>query len=271
MFLNLNGVEYYVEVHGKGEPLLLLHGFTGSGKDWHPFIEQWKTDFQLIVVDIIGHGKTEQPADHARYSIEAVANDLVEMLNLLNINHTSILGYSMGGRLALTFTVLFQERVRALILESSSPGLKTNEEQEDRKTKDHSLADKIEKGGIEAFVDFWERIPLFASQATTLPPDNRESLRKARLQNQPLGLANSLRGMGTGEQPSWWSRLKELTIPVLLLAGEWDEKFCNINKSMNVQLNNSKFVIVNDAGHAIHMEQPSIFGKIIIDYLKDNL
>lgn len=261
-----NGVSYHVESFGDGEPLLLLHGFTGSVETWKPFLPYWR-DYRLILVDVIGHGRTDSPTDPARYEIEKVAADLEEILRHLHLQDAHVLGYSMGGRLALTFAILYPHRVRTLILESSSPGLKTMQERWERIERDEALAEEIERYGIKKFVEKWENIPLFASQKR-LPLSVRQQIRTERLSNNEKGLANSLRGMGTGRQPSWWKRLSEVSIPTLLLCGEWDQKFCRIAEEMKKYLPNYEMVKVAQAGHAIHVEQREIFAKIVSEFIK---
>src|SRR5699024_2370366 len=127
--------------------------------------------------------------------------------------------------------------------------------------------DFIESGGIKAFVDYWENIPLFESQKQ-LSGSVRERIRHERLFHSKEGLAESLRYMGTGSQPSWREELPNLSIPILLLAGEYDKKFIEINQMMEKLLPSVELTIVKNAGHAIHVEQPSIFGKIVIGFLQ---
>jgi 2-succinyl-6-hydroxy-2,4-cyclohexadiene-1-carboxylate synthase len=264
--IEANGINYHVEVNGQGPPVLLLHGFTGASENWLPFQAEWHPFFKLISVDIIGHGKTESPVDAGRYSMELVVKDLRFILQALNIKKVSIVGYSMGGRLALSYAAIYPEMVTALILESSSPGLKTEAERKARVVNDHKLAEKILNEGIQSFIDFWESIPLFKSQKH-LPLEVQESIRNQRLCNDPIGLANSLLGMGTGKQPSWWDKLHTLQFPVLLLCGEDDQKFCNIAIEMENLLPNSEKLVIEKCGHAIHVEQPKFFGKIVKEYL----
>lgn len=267
MYIKVNGINYHVKTIGEGEPLLLLHGFTGSLQTWSPFINDWSQSFQLILVDIIGHGKTDHPEEVDRYSMEYVVRDLKGILNTLNINKVHLLGYSMGGRVALSFSILYPEYVLSLILESSSPGLELEEERFARMNSDNVLAERIEQDGIHEFVDYWEKIPLFSSQEQKLSVERKQAIRQERLGNSSSGLANSLRGMGTGVQPSWWNRLSRFQKPVLLLTGEDDQKFCVIGQKMHKLFPNSKILIIKDAGHAIHVEQPEFFGKIVRDYL----
>src|SRR5205807_809180 len=109
----------------------------------------------------------------------------------------------------------------------ASPGLASATEREQRRQSDSALAERIEREGVKAFIDYWEQIPLFASQ-NSLPREKREALREQRLNNRARGLANSLRGVGTGAQPALHARLPELNLPALLIAGELDTKFCQI-------------------------------------------
>jgi 2-succinyl-6-hydroxy-2,4-cyclohexadiene-1-carboxylate synthase len=266
----IHGVDYHIRISGAGRrPLLLLHGFTGSGGSWNGIVEGLEAHFRLIRVDLLGHGRTAAPADPARYGIEAAAADLEAILQQAAAVPADVLGYSMGGRLALYLALTRPVLVRSLILESASPGLATAAERETRRRQDEALAWRIEQEGIEAFVQEWEQIPLFASQKK-LSPVIRDALRRRRLANRAQGLANSLRGLGTGSQPSLWPRLPELSMPVLLLAGEWDEKFSGINRAMAATMPRAHVVIVPGAGHTIHLEQPGSWQEIVTTFLSSS-
>ena len=214
--MSVNNIDYHVESHGSGKPLVLLHGFTGSSANWAAQVGFLADHFRVVTVDLLGHGATNAPSDPARYAIERQAADILGILDALEVERAHLLGYSMGGRLALFTALTYPDRINHLILESASPGLRTDAERQARIASDRALADRIERDGIAAFADFWSNLPLFATQ----PPELRQRLHDQRLRNNPLGLANSLRGMGTGVQPSLWDRLGELTLPMLLIAGE---------------------------------------------------
>lgn len=262
-------VAYHVEIIGIGEPLLLLHGFTGNIDTWKFLSPTLSSHFQLILVDIIGHGKTGVPVEVDRYQIEQVASDLKNILEQLAISKAHILGYSMGGRLALTFAILYPQCVRSLLLESTSPGLETKEERMERRKQDQQLANRILTNDMEAFVDYWENISLFESQKK-LSLETRMLIRQQRLAHSPLGLANSLLGMGTGSQPSWWDKLEYMKFPVLLVTGELDLKFCKIAERMQQRLRNREWLTINNVGHAIHVEDGEKFGKIISEFLMNH-
>jgi 2-succinyl-6-hydroxy-2,4-cyclohexadiene-1-carboxylate synthase len=264
----LDGVRYHVRMCGEGFPLLALHGFTGNGATWFPFCEKWGNHSSLIMPDIIGHGHTESPGDYQRYSVEAAANDIRHLLDQMGIEKTDLLGYSMGGRLAVTFAILFPERVRKLVLESASPGLQEKRERSERRTKDGRLANLILEQGIESFISYWESISLFES-LEKMPATINEGIRAQRLQNSPTGLANSLIGMGTGSQPSWWDHLGDLSCEVLLITGAEDQKFCRIAEKMESCIRNVLLVTVKGAGHIIHVEQSEKFGTIVSGFLSN--
>jgi 2-succinyl-6-hydroxy-2,4-cyclohexadiene-1-carboxylate synthase len=268
MKTDINGVQFHFDECGDGFPFVLLHGFTGAASAWKPFCPMWSRHSRLIMADLIGHGKTDSPEDPERYDIIKAADDLITLLDTLGINKIDMLGYSMGGRVAITFASLYPERVRKLVLESTTPGLKTDSEKDARIRQDHQLAVTIEEDGVEKFIDYWETLPLFQSQLN-LPAKVREQIRSQRLQNNPIGLANSLRGMGTGAQPSWWSKLGGFNFEVLLVTGTLDVKFCKIAEEMAALLPKASHVSINDCGHAIHVEEPEKFGTIVSEFLSN--
>jgi 2-succinyl-6-hydroxy-2,4-cyclohexadiene-1-carboxylate synthase len=266
MEIVIEGAHYHIETCGEGDPLLLLHGFTGDSSTWLPFCENWGKHSKLIIPDLIGHGKTDAPQNADRYQIEVAAKDLLHILEKLDCKKVDVLGYSMGGRLALTFAILYPEKVNRLILESSSPGLLTETERLERRMKDGELADFIIEKGMENFVDYWENIQLFSSMRN-LPQKIKDKVRRQRLSHSPQGLANSLTGMGTGAQPSWWGKLDQIDSQVLLLTGEKDEKFCRIAEKMQKLLKNSNWMVIENSGHALHVEVKEKFGTIVSEFL----
>ena len=268
--LMINGVEYRVAVWGQGPALVLLHGFTGSGASWTRHIERFAREFRCVVVDLPGHGGTVAPDDPARYAMERVVVDLVAICGQLGIKRAAWLGYSMGGRLALGMGVLAPQVVGALVLEGASPGLSDPAERAARVASDEVLAARLDQEGVEPFIDFWERLPLFATQER-LPQTRREGLRRQRLANDARGLANSLRGMGQGAQPSLRERLGEVRAPTLLLAGEEDTKFRALAEEMAAALPDGRYVMIPGAGHAAHFEQPEAFDEAVLGFLRERV
>jgi 2-succinyl-6-hydroxy-2,4-cyclohexadiene-1-carboxylate synthase len=256
--IRVDGIEFNVEVHGAGAPLVLLHGFTGSVASWSPVIHDLARLRRVVAVDIIGHGMSSAPADPSHYAFEQALHDLAEVTAQLGVTRAAWLGYSMGGRLALGMAVDHPEKVSSLILESATAGIQHEKERHERAEADQELARRIEEVGIEMFVDEWERLPIWESQRA-LPVEVLQFQRDIRLRNRAVGLANSLRGMGQGAQPSYWDRLDELAVPVLLLAGALDRKFVGIAGQMGVRIAGAELSVIPDAGHAVHLERPREF------------
>jgi 2-succinyl-6-hydroxy-2,4-cyclohexadiene-1-carboxylate synthase len=246
----------HAEVRGEGEPLLLIHGFTGSAGAWgEDLLAGLAQAHQVVAVDLLGHGRSEFSSDPERYQVEELLEDLGQVLDALDIEKARWLGYSMGGRLALAGAVLTPARVSSLILESASPGLPGDSERKARRRADEALAEGILRGGMEAFVDHWLGLPLFATQGK-LPSSVRVLVREQRLKNTPEALAACLRGMGTGAQPSFWDSLGDLSVPTLLMAGEEDRKFTQVAERMAEGIPRAELRLMPKAGHSIHLENP---------------
>jgi 2-succinyl-6-hydroxy-2,4-cyclohexadiene-1-carboxylate synthase len=255
----------HAEVWGEGEPLLLLHGFTGASASWAPLRAAWRGR-RLIAPDLPGHGASVA-VDPGLYRMDRCVGALAVLLDRLGVERADVLGYSMGGRTALHFAAAYRERVRALVLESASPGIADPRERAERVAADEVLAERIERQGVAAFVDYWESLPLFASQRS-LPAATRARLRAQRLANAAAGLAGSLRGMGTGAQQPLWERLAGLSLPVLLIAGELDEKYRDLAREMAASLPDALVHVVPGAGHAVHLERPAVFAGLVSRFLK---
>lgn len=266
LYFSVNDADYWYEVHGDGaRSLVLLHGFTGSTETWSFFIKRRPAQLRLILIDLPGHGKTKTKK---LKSMEECCSDLVQLFDHIGLKKFHLAGYSMGGRTALSFTMLYPKYVQSLILESASPGLEDETERKARVEKDEQLARKIESEGMEAFVHYWENIPLFESQKR-LPESVRQKIRSGRLRQSAEGLALSLRSMGTGKQPSWWHLLGKMSVPVLLLVGELDAKYVTINQKMQAEIPTCKLVICENAGHAVHIEDRDAFIRHVSLFITD--
>jgi 2-succinyl-6-hydroxy-2,4-cyclohexadiene-1-carboxylate synthase len=257
-FIVAEDLQYHFTRQGSGRPLILLHGFAGSSESWSALLPSLTAKFDVICFDLPGHGQSEAPAAAERNAMERVAGDIIQILDAIGVSVVSLLGYSMGGRLALYIALRYPELVARLILESSSPGLERTVDRQQRAVNDDRLAERIERFGVPAFVADWERNPIFASQRR-LPPAVLARQRQQRLASSAAGLAGSLRGMGIGRQPNLWPELSKLKTPTLLMAGEMDKKFAQINRRMADLMPLARLEIVAHSGHNIHLEQPEAY------------
>jgi len=263
----LKNVNLNVEIYGNGPPLIALHGFTGNITTWESFIKASKQKFQIIAIDFLGHGLSDSPPEVTNYTnVETICLFKI-LLDQLQIQKVFWLGYSMGGRIALYAAIALKKRTSGLIIESGSAGLPDQKSRSERVAADENLANWLGMVPIEEFVDYWESLPLWSTQRR-LSETKRQALRAQRLTNNPLGLANSLRGAGTGAQQSLYNKLSDLKIPSLFLAGEDDKKFVELAHGMKNSVPGAQLNIIPNAGHAIHIEQPENFNSSVLTFLR---
>jgi 2-succinyl-6-hydroxy-2,4-cyclohexadiene-1-carboxylate synthase len=256
---------YYVRVEGSGPVVLLLHGFTGSHKSWDAVAPKLAQHYTVVRPDLPGHAGSVVGKNQV-WSMDTVVFSLFRLMRELGFPKSSCVGYSMGGRLALSMAARAPERLECLVLESASPGLRTTAERDERTAADEQLAQRIEKIGLHAFVKEWASKPLFATQAR-LPRGIQEQQRHIRLSHLPSGLSASLRRMGTGVQPPVWNCLAEMTMPTLILTGEVDSKFAGIGREMSAVLPDANHQVIPHAGHAVHLEQPEEYDQVLTSFL----
>jgi 2-succinyl-6-hydroxy-2,4-cyclohexadiene-1-carboxylate synthase len=263
--------------------ILLLHGFMGDRHDFAPITLLLANQYQCLCLDLPGHGET-RVREEAEYGMALTARAIIGALDQLRISQCFLVGYSMGGRLALYLTVYFAERFIGAVLESVSPGLKTEEERKQRVQRDWQLATELETMDFAEFLTNWYEQPLFASMERSVERSVNGSKRplagiskrsptftqilERRRQNQPTELAKSLRNLGTGSQPSLWAKLAQNQIPLLLLVGELDQKFVQINQEMQMLCSLAQLQIMAGCGHNVHFENVQGFVEHLRGFFK---
>lgn len=265
-YKTIDGTTYAYTVQGEGIPLVLLHGFTGTKETWQHFILMTRGKYRILTIDLPGHGST---VAKKKVSMDQIVHDLYHLTRYVQFDQFHLLGYSLGGRTALSYALQYPETIQSLILESASPGLKTEAEREERIAWDKQLAEMIIDKGLKQFVAYWENIPLFASQKA-LDEAVKTEVRNERLSQSAIGLAQSLLGMGTGKQTPLWNNLASIQFPLLLIVGAIDKKFIDINEAIAKEVKTSTLHVVEGAGHAVHVEQKEIFAKIVMNYIDKN-
>jgi 2-succinyl-6-hydroxy-2,4-cyclohexadiene-1-carboxylate synthase len=233
--------------------VVLLHGFTHTGASWDPVVAALAERYRALAPDIRGHGSA---TDRVPVTIEGVLTDVLALAP----PRFTLVGYSMGGRIALHVALGLPRRVDRLVLIGASPGISDPAARQARRRDDGRLADQIDGSTIEEFAARWAQTPVLAGQ----PPAVLAAVQADRLRNRPAGLARALRGLGTGALPSLWGRLGELEMPVVLVVGERDQKFRAIASEMVASgLDDATVIIVPGAGHAVHLEAPDAVAQII--------
>ena len=260
------GLRLHASLVGAGPPLVLLHGFTGSTETWAELWPAFAVAHRVVAFDLPGHGHSSAPKEPQRYSLDRFADDLAGALDQLGLARVALLGYSMGGRAALQFAQQYGDRVAALVLLSTSSGIREEAKRRERLAFDAGLADSIEREGVRAFVDRWEILPIWESQRV-LSAETRARLRTQRLLNDPTGLANSLRGAGAATGAAS-AMLRKIAAPSLILAGALDPAYVKHGRSLETELPNARMEVISDAGHAIHLERPAALIGVTTAFLK---
>ncbi len=233
--------------------LVLVHGFTQTSACWSPIDDRLVGEHDLVLVDAPGHGASAAVELELWGAGRATAE---------TGGAATYVGYSMGGRICLHAALARPDVVSRLVLISATGGIDDAAERAARRAADEALADRVESIGVEAFVDEWLAQPLFAGLSA------EAAHRRARLANTATGLASSLRLAGTGTQEPLWDRLDELTVPVLVVAGERDPRFVALAERLVAGVgDNAELAVIPGAGHTVHLEQPGAFGDVLVSWL----
>ena len=260
-------VEYFPSVEKETAFVFLLHGFTGSSNDWMEIIPSLRNNFSYVAIDLIGHGQSYAPNELEHYKTHSLLAQLDEVFNHFTKNKFILIGYSMGGRAALSYAAAYPENLLGLILESTSAGMADEKLRKERILHDEKIVEIIEKKPIEEFFKFWMSQDLFAT-LHVIPEEKLLKAKAAKLENNKLGLINSLRGFGTGVMPPLHDKLNSIQCKTLLITGELDTKFTQINSELVKSIPSAKHVVIKNAGHNVHFEKPEEFVEVVKEFIE---
>lgn len=272
MYIKFNDISLFVEGAksnlDKKNIIFFIHGFTGRSSDWEEIIPSLNNNFQCITLDLIGHGKSDSPKDISYYNADSINSQLKFIITQITDKPVILAGYSMGGRAVLNFAVENSGMIGALILESATAGIKEEWLRLERIKQDKKLAEFINENSIEKFIDYWMNIDLFSTQKK-LPKEKLLKAIEQKLQNNKIGLMNILNGFGTGKMVPLYEKLSFFNPKTLLITGELDKKYCDINVEMNKLFPAANHHILQDSGHNTHFEQPKKFIEEINTFLSE--
>ncbi len=259
-------LSYSFDKTGPEQAILMLHGFMGRGQDFDQAVSLLGDTASCLTVDLPGHGASAAVSEEL-FSMDVCAKAVIAILDDLDPRRVDLLGYSMGGRLALYLAANYSHRFRRVVLESASPGLRDESARDARRQHDAQLAERLRQEPFDEFLDEWYRQPVFESLRSDR--DKLAATKKMRLDNSPEGLAKSLLGMGTGSQPPLWDQLATIVPPIFLITGEKDYKFCTIAREMAALCPTIRWEEVKRAGHNVQVERPREFAKLVRSFLTE--
>ncbi len=245
---NRNGVQIYYEVRGNGPAVLLTHGYAATSQMWKGQHEPFTKDHTLVTWDMRGHGQTDSPVDESEYSAEATVDDIAAILDELKIEHATIGGLSLGGYMSLGFHATYPERVDALLIIDTGPGFKNDAAREAWNVQANGMADTLAKDGVEVLL---QRTPEMA-QSKHKTTD---------------GLILAGRHMLTQKDSSVIESLPHIAKPTMVIAGADDEPYLNATAYMGKKIPNAQKVIIDNAGHAVNIDQPEAFNRHVLQFL----
>jgi 2-succinyl-6-hydroxy-2,4-cyclohexadiene-1-carboxylate synthase len=259
-----------------------MHGFLGSSRDWLKIISDLSSDYYCLAVDLPGHGKSVIPSvklpryceersdeaisiNYSELNLHNAAFGLNAFLKQFDLISPVLIGYSMGGRIALHMLKLDEIYWHGAVLESTSPGIENLADRAIRLKQDFALATRLEEDDFNQFLEEWYQQPLFSGFVKV--PDFKQILIH-RQKNNPGQIAAALKAFSTGTQKSFWHKLKKFEIPIMLISGSNDEKYCNITKRISASSPIIKTRIIQGSGHVVHAEKLQKFSMILSKFLK---
>ncbi|WP_058912785.1 2-succinyl-6-hydroxy-2,4-cyclohexadiene-1-carboxylate synthase [Entomohabitans teleogrylli] len=238
---------------GSDRPWLVwLHGFLGSRREWLPVARGDFVRWPQLIIDLPGHGGS---AGCTAHSFQQVSEWLHNTLVSYNILNYWLIGYSLGGRLAMYHACHGDSRgLQGMIIEGGNPGLASPALREQRLRADRHWAQRLRGEPVEQVLAAWYQQPVFSS----LSDAQRRELVADRRNNDPQALAAMLEATSLGRQPDLTPALRQLAIPVHYLCGERDAKFQAIAATLPVHSHT-----IMAAGHNAHREQPGAFAHCL--------
>ncbi|KAB2090361.1 hypothetical protein ES319_A03G118500v1 [Gossypium barbadense] len=264
-----------------GSTILFLHGFLGTNEEWVPIMHAISGSARCISVDLPGHGATkikncgdDKAALRSLLSIEIIADLLLKLIEHVTPDEVTLVGYSMGARIALYMALKFSDKIEGAVILSGSPGLEDAVARKIRRAKDDSKARSIVTHGLQLFLNTWYSGGLWKSLRSH-PYFNHIVVRRS-VHDDLQGLAKVLSGLSPGRQPSLWEDLKHCKVPLMLVVGEKDEKFKRVAQKMWHEIGHDRddavsklhqMVVVPSCGHAVHLENPLPIIRLVRQFM----
>jgi 3-oxoadipate enol-lactonase len=253
---HVNGTDLYYEIHGDGEPVLLVHGLGSSTLDWAPQVAALAPHYRVIVFDVRGHGRSAKPRQ--RYSVALFADDTAALIRALALGPVHVVGISMGGMIAFQLAAVAPDLVRSLVIVNSGPAMPIK-----------TFAQRLM---------IWTRIAIVRLQGMRkmgevlanrlLPKPEHAALRAQFIErwaaNDPRAYLSALKGL-----VNWgvMERLGSIHCPTLILTADQDYAPVELKRAYTAMIPGAELVVIDDARHMLPVERPDAFNDALLSFL----
>ena len=260
----INGIDLYYEIHGEGFPMVWSHEFAGDYRSWKPQVGFFSGRYRVITYSVRGYSPSDVPADAEAYSQEQSVEDFRGLLAHLCIEQAHIGGLSMGGNVALNFALTYPQMTRSLIVAGTGSG---STDPEAFRRRVNEFAERMEAEGMAAMSEY-SRGPARV-QLLRKDPEGWEEFARQLSQHSNVGSALTFRRV-QGRRASIFtleSRLRALEVPTLIMVGDEDDPCIEPSIFMKRCIPRSGLVVFPQSGHAINLEEPDLFNRVVSDFL----
>lgn len=249
----------------KADPaLVFLHGFMGSSNDWGYVTTALSEHYFCVTIDLPGHGMSQDLQPDKRHGFRQCNRLIEHALKQLGVHQYTMIGYSLGGRIAAYHGAQHPKGLQALVLESTHPGLEDEASQTIRQRHDQEWAQRLRSEPLEGLLIHWYQQPVFANFSDL----QRQHQIEIKRQADPAQLANMLEATSLSQQPPLWDKLAKLNCPIALIVGQQDQKFVTLADKLIGMLQQGTRYCIDDAGHNVHFEQPERYLEAVGSFLQ---
>ena len=253
---------------GEGNLVVVLHGFTGDGSTMVPLAEACRQGRPAMLIDLVGHGQSDAPESIEPYMMASVVDQVLSLIGPHEPGTVHVVGYSLGGRVALSMAARAPWYFASVTTLSSTPGILDPKARAARYDADQLRADELIEMGLPSFVDEWLAMALFAPYVSSLTSQELHDTIAQRTSASARGLANSLRGTGTGSMPPVWQSLPALRTPLLAIAGSLDKPYVEIAHRMAEAAPFASAHVLANTGHVVHQENCDEVVALVASFLE---
>lgn len=255
----VNNINIFYEITGEGDPLLLIHGLGSSTRDWEKQVPNFSQKYQVITIDLRGHGKTDKPK--GPYSIPMFAEDIAELMKSMNIDQVNLLGISLGGSIAFQCAVDYPEMVKSLVIVNTGVEFKLDS----FKARYNFFMRKF----IVSLVGMKKMGEVLAPRLFIKPEqeDLRQKLIERWAENNKKAYLNALKSL------KGWTvkdRIHTINCPTLIISSDEDYTPVSVKEEYTALVPNGKVKVIDDARHAVTMEKPNEFNKAVMEFLSEH-